>query len=114
MGLIDMKTENIFEQLADVLQNQRAVHRMIYIDHLIKAEAEIQRLYSNGSFNDDFFQERLASFRFSAPDDVFKVQSVLIVAVPQPTVVITFFWKGSEQRVTIPPTYDQQTDSENA
>jgi epoxyqueuosine reductase len=110
MGLAEMKTENIFVQLADVLQNQQAVYRMIHIDRLIKAETEIQRLYANGSFNDDFYQERLTSFRFSAPDDVFKAQSILMVAVPQPTVIITFFWKGSERPVTLPPTYDQQTD----
>jgi len=112
MALIEMKPESIFTQLNDVLQNQGAEYRIINIDHLNKAEADLQRLYSNGFFDDGFFQERLASFRFSAPDDVFKARSILIVAVPQPIVHIIFSWRGSENIITLPPTYVQQTDKE--
>ena len=107
-----MKPENILVQLTDILHNQHAVYRIIHIDHLNKAEAEIQGLYSKGLFHDGFFQERLTSFRFSAPDDLFKARSILIVAVPQPIVHILFSWKGSEHEITLPPTYDQQTDME--
>jgi len=112
MALIEMKPESIFTKLNDVLQNQGAEYRIINIDHLNKAEADLQRLYSNGFFDDGFFQERLASFRFSAPDDVFKARSILIVAVPQPIVHIIFSWRGSENIITLPPTYVQQTDKE--
>ena len=33
-----------------------------------------------------------------------------MVAVPQPALIISFVYKGSEHPVTLPPTYDQQTD----
>jgi hypothetical protein len=60
-----MKPENIFVQLDKVLQNQHAVYGSLNIDHLSKAGAEIQRLYSNGSFHADFFHERIRSFRYA-------------------------------------------------
>jgi epoxyqueuosine reductase len=94
------------------MQNHQAVFRMISFEHLSQAEAELQQQHSDGLFNNTFFQERLTGFRYIPQADFGGVKSILIVAIPQPTLTLAFRYKGSEHPVTLPPTYDQQTDLE--
>ncbi len=105
-----MKQEDIYAKLTYVMLNLQAAYRMVKVEHLPEAEAEMKQLHSNGLFNEDFFKERLTSFRFNPPDDLNHARSVIIVSVPQPKLTITFTYKGYEYPVTLPPTYDQQTD----
>jgi epoxyqueuosine reductase len=108
--MADMNPVTIYKEIAGVMECHKAVYRMVSTEHINQAKAEIQRLHTDGFLQDDFFQERLTKFRFTAPDNVSMAQSVLIVAVPQPILNLIFIWKGSEHEVTLPPTYDQQTD----
>ena len=108
-----MQLENIYIQIADAMQGHQVLYRIVGIEHLPELETKIQKLYSDHSFDADFFQERLTLFRFKTPDDCSNARSVILVAVPQPTVIINFSRKGSVSPVTIPPTYDQQTDNSN-
>jgi epoxyqueuosine reductase len=105
-----MKPEKIYTQIAGVMKGHQVSYRIVGIEHLPELETKIQQQYSNGSFEEKFFQERLTSFRFKQPDNQSNERSVIIVAIPQPIVIVNFSRKGSVCPVTIPPTYDLQTD----
>jgi len=66
--------------------------------------------FEMGSFNNEFFQERLTFFNFKPPDDCRDATSIIIASVPQPITVIHFTYNGIKHPMTLPPTYDQQTD----
>ena len=108
--LMDMRQADILNHMEKALQRKQASFRMIRIEHLTETEAELRQLHASGLFQDEFFEERLTFFRFSPPDDFKNVQSIILVTVPQPILIINFMHKGIEYPVTLPPTYDQHTD----
>ena len=103
---------NILVQLAEVMRSHRSEYRMVGIEHLYELQSQLLQQYSLGSFDEEFFQERLTFLRFQPPDDCRDARSIIVVAVPQPIVIVNFTYNGTVRSVTIPPTYDQQTDRE--
>jgi epoxyqueuosine reductase len=56
-------------------------------------------------FDDAFFQERLAWFRFQAPDSLTRAQSVIVAATPRPQTRAIFTLNGNRRALIVPPTY---------
>ncbi len=74
--------------------------------HLKELDDELALRNRTGDFDDVFYRQRLTSFRYT-PTTVFSEnKSIIIIAIPQPKVVLIFRWQGEDCSVHIPPTYD--------
>jgi epoxyqueuosine reductase len=107
-----MKTDEIINRIFSIVEKSGNVSRIIPIVHLKELNEELKMQHKKGSFSDDFYKERLTSFKFHNPTSFKEAKSIIIIAVPQPTVVLVFRWKGTDQQVLIPPTYDSSANTE--
>lgn len=101
--------EELFLQLAE----RGYQGRIVPIQHLPELQEEIEGRYRQGSFNKEFYQERLTFFNFRIPDSLPETKSIIIVAVPRPQGQAVFTWKGETRALILPPTYvayDQTTN----
>jgi epoxyqueuosine reductase len=74
-------------------------------EHLRDLQEEIENRRQQGFFDEEFYRERLAGFKFDPPDDLPEARSLIVVAVPQPQIRFTFTWKGEAIPLVVPPTY---------
>jgi epoxyqueuosine reductase len=79
--------------------------RIVSVSHLPRLQKEIEDLHTHGSLNSQFYQDRLAWFRFQIPNDLPKAQSLIVVAVPRPQTRAIFIWNGQRRPLILPPTY---------
>jgi len=79
--------------------------------HLNELENELEFRKKTDGFNEGFYSERLTSFKYSPSDEFKEFKSIIIFAVPQPTVLLSFRFQGEECSVYIPPTYDISIDT---
>jgi len=68
-------------------------------------QKQIGGLREKGLFNEVFFQERLAWFRFETPENLQRAQSVIVAAIPRPQTQATFTLDGYRRSLIVPPTY---------
>lgn len=94
-------TGTLFSQLA----KRGYKGRIVPIQHLNDLEEEIEDRHSRGSFDKEFYKERLDFFEFDPPDSLPKAKSIVTIAVPRPQVRVIFNWKGERLPLIIPPTY---------
>ncbi|MFX0116248.1 MAG: 4Fe-4S double cluster binding domain-containing protein [Candidatus Hodarchaeota archaeon] len=73
---------------------------------------DFEKHYQQNMFDPEFYQERLARFKFDPYDILPEVNSAIIVAVPQPQIRVTFAWQKKRVPLIVPPTYlfGQETD----
>jgi len=79
--------------------------RVVSIQRLRDLQEEIAGHHKQGRFDRDFYRERLAVFTFRPPDQLPDARSLIIVAVPEPQLRVTFTWGGSPRPVIVPPTF---------
>jgi epoxyqueuosine reductase len=82
--------------------------RIVPIQHLSDLQREIRGRYRQGFLDQELYQTYLAGFTFKPPDTLPGARSILVVAVPEPRVSITFAWHGERVQSVIPPTYGEQ------
>lgn len=85
--------------------------KIVSSTHLNELENELEFRKKTDGFNEDFYSERLTSFKYSPSGEFTEYKSIIIFAVPQPTVLLTFRFQGEDRSVYIPPTYDISSDS---
>lgn len=85
--------------------------KIVSSSHLDELENELEFRKKKDGFNEDFYSERLTSFKYSPSDKLKDHKSVILFAVPQPTVLLTFRFQGKDLSVNIPPTYDISIDT---
>jgi epoxyqueuosine reductase len=73
--------------------------------HLDDLRADIEARHRDGLFEAEFYEERLTSFEFQPPDSLPQAASIIVVAVPDPAVRITFTRNGEQFPFVVPPTY---------
>jgi epoxyqueuosine reductase len=83
--------------------------RIISVEHLNEIKEEIESRHRNGLFDETFYQERLKYFKYQKPVSLSGAKSIVVVAVPQPMIKITFHWQGRALPLTLPPTYIDNT-----
>ncbi len=88
--------------------------KIVSIDHVRELEAEIMTLYQKGLLDPGLYDTYLASFDFACHQKLKNARSLIIAAVPQPQVRVTFLWKDKPYPVIIPPTYYFAIDNEVA
>jgi epoxyqueuosine reductase len=82
--------------------------RIVSIQHLGDLQGEIEGHFRQGLIDQELYQTYLAGFAFSPPDSLPGAKSIIVVAVPQPRVSISFTWNGGRVQSMIPPTYGEQ------
>lgn len=100
-----MNTGKLSVHLDSWMKQSGYFSRSVSVGHLREVEDKIRNSLEDGSFDPVFARERLMSFRFLTPASS-RWSSILIIAVPQPAVLLKFIWQGSSHKVTLPPTYD--------
>ena len=81
--------------------------RMVPIEHLADLREEIEGRYQQGMLDPELYELYLAEFDFWLPDTLPEARSILVLAVPQPRVRVTFGWNGGAVQADIPPTYGE-------
>ncbi len=78
---------------------------IVSIQRLRDLQEEIEGRHRQGSFDEEFYQERLSWFDFGIPESLPKVTSLIVVAVPRPQSQAAFTWNGRLRALILPPTY---------
>ena len=96
--------EQLFSQLAE-----RGVQgRLVSIDRLGDLEAGIEEPRRQGLLDSKLIQTYLSEFDYHLPETLPDARSIIVVAVPQPQVRVTFTWAGEPVSFIIPPTYPER------
>jgi epoxyqueuosine reductase len=78
---------------------------MVSVAHLDELKEDIERLHRDGLFDQAFYQENLANFRYELPPELPDARSIIVVAKPQPALTTLFRWRGRAIPLTVPPSY---------
>lgn len=100
-----MSQTSVIENLYSQLEERGLKGRVVPIRHLQDLQSVIEDRHTQGSFDEDFYQERLKFFSFKHPDDLPTAASLIVVAVPRPQTRVSFTWNGKTRALTLPPTY---------
>jgi len=95
----------VVEQLLNHLEEGGCKGKVVPVQHLYDLQAEIEGHYREGRIDQDVYQEHLAVFNFSLPGSLPETRSLIVVAIPQPPVRVTFAWDGQPVPLVAPPTY---------
>jgi epoxyqueuosine reductase len=87
------------------LEMQGYKGRIVPVQHLRDLQEEIEAQHGQGLFDEEFYRERLAVFDFGLPNGLPDARSLIVVAVPEPQMRITFTRQGNPLPVTVPPTF---------
>jgi epoxyqueuosine reductase len=93
------------EELSHHLEEAGYRGRIVSIRHLAELQEEMEKRYSQGSFDEEFYRSRLAFFKFKAPETLREARSIIVVAVPRPQAQVTFNFRGEKKAIILPPTY---------
>jgi epoxyqueuosine reductase len=79
--------------------------RMVSIERLPALQEGIEGSRRRGLFDEAFYQDRLAGFKWGAPDDLPEARSVILAAAPHPRTRFTFTQQAGPVSASVPPTY---------
>ena len=92
-------------ELLRQLENRGYAGRIVSVRRLRDLQEAVEGHYSQGLLAEEFYRERLVVFTSALPDSLPDAESLIVVAVPEPQVRITFTWNGKPVPVTVPPTF---------
>ena len=108
--------ENVIKELHQHLANAGFKSSVVSIQHLSDLQFDLENLLKPGILHRDFYDEIISRydlhFNFEAPNDLPAAQSIIITAVPQPKVSVTFKLSDKAYYVIIPPVYLYGSDKE--
>lgn len=93
------------EKLFSQFEERGCKCRIVSIQHLRDLREEIEDYHRQGLLDEEFYKERLTWFNFSHSDSLPGARSLIVVAVPQPQIRVTFTWNGKLVPLIVPPTY---------
>lgn len=77
--------------------------RTLSVDHLADLREDIESLREG--MDGTFCEEELSSFRFELPEELPEAKSIIVLAKPQPSLLVTLRHDGEVWPLTVPPTY---------
>lgn len=92
-------------QLLFQLKEHKFEVRIVSIEHIPDLRYAMEKHHEQGQFDDDLYNEWIAKFEFTLPEDLPNAKSILIIAAPQPQFQVTFSWNAESHSVIIPPNY---------
>lgn len=109
-----MRDKEFTEEIGKRLEKQNLRGKIVSIAHVRQLQEEIVGLHQKDLLDEQLYDAYLASFDFECQQKLPNARSLIIVAVPQPQVRVTFVWKDQSYPVIIPPTYCVSTDHQVA
>jgi epoxyqueuosine reductase len=101
---------DLIPAVMEQLNERQYKGQMISINRLGDLQETFEAQHRPGLLDQDLFDSYLSSFVFAPPDELRSAQSIIVVAVPQPQVCVTFDWNGESKRLIVPPTYLHGSD----
>ena len=95
----------VTEKLFSYLMKNGCQGCIVSVEHLSDLQEDIDKFYHQRLFNEEFYNEHLTSFKFKPLDVFSEARSLIIVAVPQPQLRVTFTINSRSLPLIIPPTY---------
>jgi epoxyqueuosine reductase len=92
-------------ELVSQLEERGYKARIASIQYLHELQEGIEGYYRQDLIDAELYREYLIPFTFSPPESLPEAKSLIIVAVPQPQIRVTFNWNGKPIPVIVPPTY---------
>ena len=105
-----MGTKDVAASLVNALEQAGYRGKLVSAEHLSDLKNEINSLYQQDLFDQEFFTEELSGFDFNIPESLPGATSLIIAAAPQPQVQVAFKTAGRDMPCIIPPTYRYETD----
>jgi epoxyqueuosine reductase len=99
----------VIEELLSQLENEGYHARVVSVHHLGDLREEFEGRLRQGLIDPELYQEYLADLSLGPPRNLPEARSMIVVAVPQPKLQITFAWDGEHVPATVPPTYPERT-----
>ncbi len=106
-----MTTTDLAAKLVNALEHNGYKGKVVSTEHCKDLETDINALYRQGLFDEEFFSEELNHFDFRVTENLGDKKSLIITAAPQPQVRATFTLAEKELTCIIPPTYSYATDA---
>jgi epoxyqueuosine reductase len=100
----------LLEQMHSRLERNGYCARTVSTTRIRELQEEIARIHGQGLFNEEFYRDELAFFEFKIPASLPEAKTLIIVAMPQPLLKVTFNFHGKPRQVTLPPTYKYSED----
>jgi epoxyqueuosine reductase len=85
--------------------------RIMSVQHLANLEQAISELHRQRLLSDVIYREYRTCFQPFVPPSLSNAKSIVVVAVPQPRLRVTFQHGDHPYEVIVPPTYDTSVDS---
>jgi epoxyqueuosine reductase len=79
--------------------------KVVPVKHLGDLREAVEGRHARGLFDEVLYEEYLAHFAYECPEALPEARSLIVTAVPQPQINVTFTWQGEARKVMIPPTY---------
>ncbi len=106
-----MDHKEIINTLYEKLENQNCKGKVVSINHVQELKENIEKFHQNGLLDEEFYRrELLHFFEFDLAGDFPEAESLIVVAVPQPNVSVTFHPNGKPFPCLIPSNYSHKTD----
>ena len=109
-GLDNMQLPSLLEQMHSHLERNGYRVRTVSTTRIKELQEEIDRIHSQGLFYEELYRSELAFFEFKTPVSLPEAKTLIIVAMPQPPLKVTFIFHGKPHQVLLPPTYKYSKD----
>ncbi|UCD06529.1 MAG: hypothetical protein JSV98_04675, partial [candidate division WOR-3 bacterium] len=77
-------------ELLSQLKQQKFQVRIVSIEHIPDLQYAMEKHHEQGQFDDELYNEWIAKFEFTLPEDLPNAKSILVIAAPQPQFEVTF------------------------
>ena len=106
-----MESLEIIRTLYEKFENQNCKGKVVSIEHVHELKENIEKSYKNGLLDKEFYErELLHFFDFDVSAYLPEAKSLIVVAVSQPHVKVTFHPDGKPFPCLIPSNYSHKTD----
>jgi epoxyqueuosine reductase len=95
----------MIEAVLSELEKRGYRGRVVSVSRLAELRAELEGRRRDGLLDEGIFETYLSHLSFELPEDLPDARSIIVVAVPQPSIRFTFAWKGRRVDAGVPPTY---------
>lgn len=107
-----MSLEDLTKSLYVQMEKKGYQGKIVSIEHVGELRENIEEKYRRGLLSEEIYREVLTWVNFRIPEISPRAESIIVVAVPQPQVRLTFNWKGNSLHCLVPPSYSHATDDQ--
>jgi epoxyqueuosine reductase len=86
----------------------------VSLQHLTDLKEAVEGQHRQGLIDQELHETYLAEFTFSPPDSLPGARCIILIAVPEPQIRVTFHRDGGALRVIVPPTYGERKKDRRA